>query len=150
MIWVVAIAEAHMNTIRAGITSACFVLASTTCTPVTRLVAGSYSRLLTTASGRNVSLPVARAAGRVTAWVAKYAPNEHPRPHWLRYWHLGRPSSGLSSVRLDMRALISLRPGDVASSRSFTHFSATFICIGGWKALSGSWGRFSREPDTPI
>src|SRR3990170_2519497 len=119
MIWVDAIAEAHRNTIRAGITSACFVLASTTCTPV-------------------------------TAWVEKYAPNEHPWPHWLRYWHLVRPCSGLSSVKLDMRALISLRPGDVASSRSFSHFSATFICIGGWKALSGSWGRFSREPDTPI
>ena len=50
----------------------------------------------------------------------------------------------------DSRALISLRPGNFVSSRSFSHFSAMFICIGGWNSLSGSCGRFSREPDTPI
>ena len=55
----------------AAINSACLVWASITRTPVTRFVAGSYSRLLTPESGRSVSLPVARAAGSVTAWVEK-------------------------------------------------------------------------------
>src|SRR3546814_12347347 len=66
-IWVEAIAEAQRKTRRAGITSACFVLVSTTRTPVTFLVFGSYSRLETTASERSVSRAVARAAGRVAA-----------------------------------------------------------------------------------
>ncbi len=71
MICVDASAEAHKNTSLAGITSAWLVFASTTRTPVTRLRFASYSRLVTTESGRSVSLPVARAAGRVTAWVEK-------------------------------------------------------------------------------
>ena len=70
-VWEQAMAEAQTNTIREVWTFTSFVLASTTRTPVTRLVLGSYSRLVTTLSDSKVRLPVLRAAGSVTACVEK-------------------------------------------------------------------------------
>src|SRR5204862_7939166 len=125
------------------------VLASTTRTPVTRLVLGSYSRLVTTWSDSKVRLLVLRAAGKVTAWVEKYAPNEQPRAHMERLWQRALPCSGLSSVMLAVRVEISLRPGMARSSRSLTQSSATFIGCGGWYSPSGNCGNPSLEPAMP-
>src|SRR5690606_15613861 len=100
-------ADAHTNTTLAKNSYVSFVSASKTSTPLAFLVSLSYRIRVTIENCRNVTFPVATAAGKVDDWVLKYAPKLQPSQHWFWYWQFTRPLCG--TVRFATRPMIKFR-----------------------------------------
>src|SRR6266571_6521870 len=96
--------------------------------------------------GLSVRRFVFAAAGSVDDCVLKYAPKGHPSQQALRYWQRVRPVS--SRVRFAVRPGMMRRLASNNLPRRVATLSSPQLSgIAGWNLPSGSWGRFSIEPE---
>src|SRR5215467_6950947 len=117
-------------------------------TPLALPVSVSTMIWLTTEWGRSVIRPVFAAAGSVEPGLLKYEEVVQPCSQLPQKWHLALPFRG--AVKMADLPIVTRRSDHFFSTARLKSHSPQVIFIAGRNFPSGSWGRLSEAPETPM